>query len=85
MFAALAPIALARLLATYPQPARNVLAPRANRRIREPPTDAEIQGGLRARTVSDPRAAVISPSWLQRPTSTPTGVLIATCQPVGGD
>ena len=51
MFAALAPIARARLLATYPQPARNVLAPRANRRIREPPTDAEIQGGYeRARS-----------------------------------
>ena len=51
MFAALAPIARARLLATYPQPARNVLAPRANRRIREPPTDAEIEGAYeRARS-----------------------------------
>ena len=39
---------------------------RATRREREPPTDAEIERGLRERAVSDPRAAEILLRWLQR-------------------
>jgi hypothetical protein len=39
----------------------------ANRRSREPPSDAEIERGLRERAVSDPRAAEIPLRWLQRP------------------
>jgi hypothetical protein len=34
---------------------------------REPPSDAEIERGLRERAVSDPRAAEILLRWLQRP------------------
>jgi hypothetical protein len=37
------------------------------RRTREPPSDAEIERGLRERAVSDPRAAEILLRWLQRP------------------
>jgi hypothetical protein len=33
----------------------------------EPPSDAEIERGLRERAVSDPRAAEILLRWLQRP------------------
>ena len=40
---------------------------RATRRIREPPTDAAIETGLRERAVSDPRDAEILLRWLQRP------------------
>ena len=40
---------------------------RASRRDREPPSDAEIERGLRERAVSDPRAAEILLRWLQRP------------------
>jgi len=39
----------------------------ATRRTREPPSDAEIERGLRERAVSDPRAAEILLRWLQRP------------------
>jgi hypothetical protein len=34
---------------------------------REPPSDAEIERGLRERAVSDPRAAEILLRWMQRP------------------
>jgi hypothetical protein len=40
---------------------------RATRKEREPPSDAEIERGLRERAVSDPRAAEILLRWLQRP------------------
>jgi hypothetical protein len=40
---------------------------RATRREREPPSDAEIERGLRERAVSDPRAAEILLRWMQRP------------------
>jgi hypothetical protein len=40
---------------------------RSERRHREPPTDADIERGLRERAVSDPRAAEILLRWLQRP------------------
>lgn len=40
---------------------------RATRRKGEPPSDAEIERGLRERAVSDPRAAEILLRWLQRP------------------
>lgn len=39
---------------------------RTTRGNREPPTDAEIERGLRERAVSDPRAAEILLRWLQR-------------------
>jgi hypothetical protein len=39
---------------------------RATRCGREPPSDAEIERGLRERAVSDPRAAEILLRWLQR-------------------
>jgi hypothetical protein len=42
-------------------------ASRTTRRTREPPSDAEIERGLRERAVSDPRAAEILLRWLQRP------------------
>jgi hypothetical protein len=42
-------------------------SPRATRSDREPPSDAEIERGLRERAVSDPRAAEILLRWLQRP------------------
>jgi hypothetical protein len=42
-------------------------AARATRRKREPPTDAEIERGLRERATSDARAAEILRRWLQRP------------------
>jgi hypothetical protein len=40
---------------------------RATRRIREAPSDAEIERGLREKAVTDPRAAEILLRWLQRP------------------
>ena len=40
---------------------------RATRRRGEPPSDAEIERGLREKAVSDPRAAEILLRWLQRP------------------
>jgi hypothetical protein len=40
---------------------------RTTRRHREPPSDADIERGLRERAVSDPRAAEILLRWLQRP------------------
>jgi hypothetical protein len=40
---------------------------RATRGQREPPSDSEIERGLRERAVSDPRAAEILLRWLQRP------------------
>ena len=48
--------------------------PRATRRSREPPSDAEIERSLREKAVSDSRAAEILLRWLQRvrpPESTP--------------
>jgi hypothetical protein len=46
-----------------------VVAPplRTTRGKREPPSDAEIERGLRERAVSDPRAAEILLRWLHRP------------------
>jgi hypothetical protein len=41
--------------------------PRATRSQREPPSDAEIERGLREKAVNDPRAAEILLRWLQRP------------------
>jgi hypothetical protein len=46
---------------------RAVQVRRATRRDRKPPSDAEIERGLRERAVSDPRAADILLRWLQRP------------------
>jgi hypothetical protein len=40
---------------------------RATGRSRDPPSDAEIERGLRERAVTDPRAAEILLRWLQRP------------------
>ena len=40
---------------------------RATRRDRTPPSDAEIERGLREKAVTDPRAAEILLRWLQRP------------------
>jgi hypothetical protein len=40
---------------------------RASRRQDGPPTDADIERGLRERAVTDPRAAEILLRWLQRP------------------
>ena len=40
---------------------------RASRRDREPPSDADIERGLRQRAVNDPRAAEILLRWMQRP------------------
>jgi hypothetical protein len=40
---------------------------RATPRQSEPPSDAEIERGLRERAVSDPRAAEILLRWLARP------------------
>jgi hypothetical protein len=40
---------------------------RATRRSREPPSDAEIERGLRERAVLDPRAAEILVRWLTAP------------------
>jgi hypothetical protein len=48
-------------------PAACGLPGRATRGKREPPSDAEIERGLRERAVSDPRAAEILLRWLQRP------------------
>jgi hypothetical protein len=42
-------------------------AGRASRRKDGPPSDADIERGLRERAVSDPRAAEILLRWLQRP------------------
>jgi hypothetical protein len=39
---------------------------RTTRGKREPPSDTEIEDGLRERAVSDPRAAEILLRWLQR-------------------
>jgi hypothetical protein len=47
-------------------PALSLNAGPATRRDREPPSDAEIERGLRERAVSDPRAAEILLRWLQR-------------------
>ena len=47
---------------------------RATRQKSEPPSDAEIERGLRERAVTDPRAAEILLRWLQRvrpPEATP--------------
>jgi hypothetical protein len=40
---------------------------RAERRRDAPPSDADIERGLRERAVSDPRAAEILLRWMQRP------------------
>jgi hypothetical protein len=53
-----------------PKPELDVrgLAPiRATRRDKKPPSDEDIERGLRERAVSDPRAAEILLRWLQRP------------------
>ena len=48
---------------------------RATRRKSEPPSDAEIERGLREKAVTDPRAAEILLRWLQRPRQdNPAGV-----------
>jgi hypothetical protein len=62
-----------RRLVTRARNTPNVSAS-ARRRDREPPSDAEIERGLRERAVSDPRAAEILLTWLQRvrsPEATP--------------
>jgi hypothetical protein len=46
---------------------QSLLADRANRRDRKPPSDEDIERGLRERAVSDPRAAEILLRWQQRP------------------
>jgi len=54
--------------------AHAVVSLRATRSQSEPPSDAEIERGLRERAVSDPRAAEILLRWLQRvrpPEATP--------------
>jgi hypothetical protein len=38
-----------------------------SRRDSDPPTDADIERGLREKAVSDPRAAEILLRWMQRP------------------
>jgi hypothetical protein len=43
------------------------LVDRATRRDRRPPSDEEIERGLRERAVTDPRAAEILLRWMQRP------------------
>jgi hypothetical protein len=48
-------------------PTETINSLRATRGKREPPSDAEIERGLRERAVSDPRAAEILLRWLQRP------------------
>jgi hypothetical protein len=40
---------------------------RATRRDRKPPSDADIERGLRERAITDPRAAEILLRWQQRP------------------
>lgn len=40
---------------------------RVTRRDKKPPSDEDIERGLRDRAVSDPRAAEILLRWLQRP------------------
>jgi hypothetical protein len=40
---------------------------RSRRRDSDPPTDADIERGLRERAVTDPRAAEILVRWMQRP------------------
>lgn len=40
---------------------------RATRRDHKPPSDEDIERGLRERAVTDPRAAEILLRWLQRP------------------
>ena len=51
-------------------------APRATRREREPPSDAEIERGLRERAVSSARDAEVLLRWRQtvRPPDAPPGV-----------
>jgi hypothetical protein len=48
-------------------------APRATRRHGEPPSDVDIERGLRERAVLDPRAAEILLRWQQRPRQAPDG------------
>jgi hypothetical protein len=43
------------------------VGPRANRRDRRPPSDSDIERGLREKAVNDPRAAEILLRWMQRP------------------
>jgi hypothetical protein len=50
-----------------PLPPRLASRVRTTRGKREPPSDDEIERGLRERAVSDPRAAEILLRWLQRP------------------
>src|SRR5262245_47001125 len=52
---------------TARQAARLSRERRASRREREPPSDADIERGLRERAVNDPRAAEILLRWMQRP------------------
>jgi hypothetical protein len=52
---------------SHPTEQQKGACPRATRSKREPPSDAEIERGLRERAVSDPRAAEILLRWLQRP------------------
>jgi hypothetical protein len=51
----------------FRSPAFTARRVRATRGQREPPSDSEIERGLRERAVSDPRAAEILLRWLQRP------------------
>jgi hypothetical protein len=51
----------------HDEPHHAQTAGRSTRGKREPPSDAEIERGLREPPVSDPRAAEILLRWLQRP------------------
>src|SRR5262245_34310828 len=46
---------------------RHAIGARATRRDKKPPSDGDIERGLRERAVSDPRAAEILLRWMQRP------------------
>jgi hypothetical protein len=48
-------------------PSLSLRTKRAARRDSDPPSDADIERGLRERAVNDPRAAEILLRWMQRP------------------
>ena len=56
---------------------------RAAPRVSEPPSDAEIERGLRERAVSDPRAAEILLPWLQRPRVETSGLGLKSMSEAG--
>jgi hypothetical protein len=49
--------------------------PRASRRDSDPPSDADIERGLREKAVTEPRAAEILLRWLQRPRGDEVGAV----------